>query len=279
MFTSPLLVCLGTLQIYNVQAGPIHVCNGASNVTLGASISTPPSKTPSVVYQGWVSSPNGRGTIDILSSCLFTVLLCTWTALHLNLPAANDGFWARVLRKARWMVQALVGPEFVLYFAVGQRYEAKESVIAFKQLGYPQWTLSHGFYANMGGFVLETRDGMSFPITARQLQHLVREGLLPFPAMDSKDVWDKSKADGIAKTLTCLQFIWLALQVFGRIAQHLPITTIELTTMGYILCALATYTQWAQKPLDIATPTILRCETSIADILLQAGQRAARPYR
>jgi hypothetical protein len=177
------------------------------------------------------------------------------------------------------MVQALVGPEFVLYFAVGQRFEAKESVKAFRQLGYPQWTLRHGFYANMGGFVLKPRGGVSFPITARQLHYLVQKRFLPFPAIGSKDVWDKSKADGFAKVLTCLQLVWLAVQVFGRIAQHLSITTLELTTMGYILCAFATYTQWAQKPLDIETPTILRCETSLEEILIQAGECAANPYQ
>src|SRR5438045_2076093 len=34
-----------------------------------------------------VTSPEIRGTFNILWSCLFTLLICTWTIQHLNVPA------------------------------------------------------------------------------------------------------------------------------------------------------------------------------------------------
>ena len=33
-----------------------------------------------------ISTNKIRGTIDILWSCLFTIIACTWTVQHLNVP-------------------------------------------------------------------------------------------------------------------------------------------------------------------------------------------------
>jgi hypothetical protein len=228
---------------------------------------TAPVSDPHVLVWGWVWNGNSRGTFDILSTCVFTTFLCTWTALHLNIPAPDESYHAGCFRKLRWMVQGLVGPEFVLYFAVGQRYEAKMSVEAFTKDGYDSWTMCHAFYANMGGFVLYPRDDMHFPVTARQLHYLVVNNFVPYPMLDKKTVQDKSKADGFAKALTSLQIIWLLLQLSARLWQRLPITTLELTTLTYVICGLGCFWQWAQKPLDVATATPIMCEKSIQEIL------------
>jgi hypothetical protein len=38
----------------------------------------------------FVVSPEGRGTLDMLWSSLFTIIACTWTILHLNVPEQQD---------------------------------------------------------------------------------------------------------------------------------------------------------------------------------------------
>lgn len=228
---------------------------------------------------GWVSSPDGRGTIDILTSCLFTISLCTWTALHLNIPAQNEPHWKYILRKARWMLQTIAGPEFVVWLAVGQRFEARESVRKFKELGYEQWTIRHAFYANMGGIFVHAKDCGPFPITARQVHYLVAEKYLPYPDIRMPEVWDKSKADIFTKCFVCGQISWLVLQVVGRLVQQLPITTLELITLSYVLCTFATYIMWLHKPLDVETPTHIKLDVSIGEILVRAGPAAAEPYK
>lgn len=234
---------------------------------------------------GWVSSPNRRGTIDILWSCIFTIFLCTWSALHLNLPAPDERFLRYALRKAKWMLQTLAGPEFVVWLAVGQRYEAQESVRIFEKAkipsksGYTKWTLRHGFYANIGGIVIQTPDCGPFPVTARQVHYLVAAKHMEFPDISMEEVWDKSKADLFTKFLACGQICWLLLQVVGRLIQHLPITTLELVTLSYVLCALATYIMWLDKPLDIETPTLIKLDVTMSEILVQAGSIASQPYK
>ena len=38
------------------------------------------------IVHGWQPEPSGRGTWSIVWSCLTTVLLCSWSALHLPVP-------------------------------------------------------------------------------------------------------------------------------------------------------------------------------------------------
>ena len=230
---------------------------------------------------GWVGSPNGRGTFDILWGSLFTIFLCTWTSLHLNIPALHEKYMQRWFRKLRWMTQAIMAPEFIVAFATGQKVEAARSVEMWKRSGYPGWTMRHGFYANMGGFVLKPRDSKPFPVNSKQLHYLVTRDYTPFPSISGKEIWDKSKQDGFQKLLTMVQTGWFVIQVLGRAIQHMPVTTLELTTFTYVFCTFASYYQWSNKPLDVESPTIITISKSTAEILVEAGNMpgASKPYQ
>lgn len=229
--------------------------------------------------KSWVDQPNTRGTFDIIQSSFLTTFLCTWTCLHLNVPAAKEGAFKPILRKFRWMVFTILGPEFVVALALGQRADAKRVRDRLHELGYSQWTLRQSFYANMGGFVLHPRDSMPFPIHGLQLVYLVKEGYTTLPSMTSDEIADKSKADFLTKALVCLQTGWFVVQCFGRSQQGLPLTSLELTTIGYVWCTWAMYAQWLSKPLDIAVPTVLSIKASTAEILHKAGHEATETYR
>ena len=227
--------------------------------------------TASDIREGWVSSPNGRGTLDIVWSCLITIFLCVWTSLHLNVPASHETYVQRWARKLRWCVQATMAPEFVVGFATGQKVEARKSIEMWRRSGYHGWTMRHGFYANMGGFVLQPRASKPFPVNAKQLHYLVTRGYMNFPTTTSKEIWDKSKQDGFQKAFTMLQTGWFVVQVLGRAIQHLPVTTLELSTFSFVFCTFASYYQWSHKPLDVESPTVINIEATTADILVEAG--------
>ena len=77
----------------------------------------------------WIPSPSSRGSSDILQSCLITIGLCVWTAVHLNIPE-NDRpsiLWvsSQSWRKVYWLLIGLVAPEVLIYTAWMQRAEAK----------------------------------------------------------------------------------------------------------------------------------------------------------
>ncbi|KAJ9640402.1 hypothetical protein H2201_002552 [Coniosporium apollinis] len=214
---------------------------------------------------GWVDSPDTRGTIDIIWSCLGTLFLCSWGVLCLNVPAASDGYWRVVGRKLRWMCLAVYGPEFILVSAMGQWYSARASVRAFRLLQHEEWTLRHAFFADMGGVVLAAPDGALVPVNAYQVLYLVKEGYMPMPQISLKAIDDKDKANGFARLIVVLQTVWFVSKCIGRAAQGLAVTTFELTTLAFVFCTLATFFCWRHKPLDVDTPIVLHTLTTLTE--------------
>ncbi|KAL9608011.1 MAG: hypothetical protein Q9167_007129 [Letrouitia subvulpina] len=228
---------------------------------------------------GWVHQPNTRGTLDILWDCLVTIFLCTWTVLCLNVPAPSDSQLTIIVRKLRWMAYAIIGPEFVLGAAAGQYKDAQRAVSAFKEMGYPKWTMRHAFFADMGGFMLCPRDSKPFPVNNKHIQWLVTHKFLEFPKVTEEDIWDKSKADRLVKYIVCLQICWLLVNVVARVIQNLAVTTMELGAVSIVFCSIATFFCWLHKPADVRTPICLATSSSTAEILLSAGPDAKAPYR
>jgi hypothetical protein len=75
---------------------------------------------------GWVSDDNQkRGTISLLYNCLFTIFLCTWSAMHLNVPGENDSPLRIFLRKCTWMLIGVLAPEAVAIIAIDEWYLAR----------------------------------------------------------------------------------------------------------------------------------------------------------
>lgn len=262
----------------DISLGVIHMSlspNTALNTTgepTGLNASTP-------ALRGWVDQPNGRGTIDILWSCASTFFVCVWVMLHLNVPAPEDTIYTLFWRKIKWVVWALLAPELLMLFASGQWASAKRSVVDMKALGYEDWSMIHAFYADSGGFVFQARGSQAFPVTAKQVWYLVQAKYMQIPSITTKEIWDKSKVDRVGKTIAGLQAGWLIVQVIARGVQHLPITLLELSTVAILVCTGATFFFWFYKPLNVGTPTILYSNTSVKDILIQAGSAANVPFR
>ena len=120
-------------------------------------------------FHGWVDQPNYRGTFDIIQSCLLVLLTCTWTMLHVNLPAQTDTYFTTWLRKFRWALLAVLAPEVVTLFAACQWSSARSGIQEMYTLGITHWTIFHGFYADSGGVILHTPDMPPFPVNTRAL--------------------------------------------------------------------------------------------------------------
>ena len=64
--------------------------------------------------------PSGRGTIGLVTSCLLTLSLCVWTALHLNCHPPGTSTFKKFWIKVLWAGIALIAPEYVLWRAIHQ---------------------------------------------------------------------------------------------------------------------------------------------------------------
>jgi squalene monooxygenase len=259
-------------SIYEARRGRLLRSNIAFSVAL-ITVSMASSKTV-----GWTPSPSGRGTLDILFTNFVALFVCVWTVLHHNLQARHDGFWTVFFRKCRWAALAVCAPEILTLFAVMQWNAANISVKEMGGLGNNKWTRVHAFYANAGGFVLETPGFPPFPINATSIYYLCSRNRIKFPTITRENIWDRSKADHFAKGLAFLQAGWILLQITARTSQRLTITPLELFTAAFIVPSLATLYFWASKPQNVAEPTVISVDWTIAELLLSAGDMAKDPY-
>ena len=81
------------------------------------------SDVPQTVH--WVDPPQTRGTFGLLVSLSATLLLCVWTALHLNIPRQGESAIGKFTRKLGWTLLALFAPELVVFAAWRQWVSAK----------------------------------------------------------------------------------------------------------------------------------------------------------
>ncbi|KAF2866660.1 hypothetical protein BDV95DRAFT_504241 [Massariosphaeria phaeospora] len=231
--------------------------------------------TTNTQFHSWKPEPLVRGTFSILSSCLITMTLCVWTAVHLNLPThkkESEQTW----RKIKWLITALLAPEMVALIAYSNHrsntyYRSDHDDPEEANLNHPPrypWTLTHSFYAVMGGFALDTRGIPNFLPGNRQRVVVKGEGVhylasrMPhlIPDMSKASIKDKSKANSLTKTIVCIQAAWFCVQTFSRWSQRLSVSLLELNTLAHAICSLLIYFLWWDKPLDVEEPLLIQGE-------------------
>ncbi|KAG2098760.1 uncharacterized protein F5147DRAFT_640865 [Suillus discolor] len=194
---------------------------------------------------------NTRSLWDIILSCGLTLFACTWTAVHPNIPGMDEGKIAITSRRLFIMVIALIAPELMITWATRQFFSA-------------QWTITHGFFAWMGGFILYV-DGMPrATLTPDELMEFVRRGSVDMPVITEAEIEDRSKGDGLSKGIAVLQLVWFVTQLVARYIQNLPITLLEIDTLAVAALTCVPYALWWKKPKDVGRPYIVHLKATAA---------------
>ncbi|CAG8948237.1 unnamed protein product [Penicillium salamii] len=121
----------------------------------------------------FVTSPNTRGTLNIVWSCLAILLICTWSILHLNVPEQSittnrkeqyTRALTRVFWKIAWMAMNLLSPEWALGKALAD--SGSVSCVAadfdeFSEMDDVPWTRTHTYFVNMGGIAIHFDESTS----------------------------------------------------------------------------------------------------------------------
>jgi hypothetical protein len=94
-------------------------------ISTAAPVDTSANYTKSHEFVGYVSEPNVRGTASLLLSCVLTLVLCVWSALHLNVPQYNASRIACLLCNVRWIITGVYAPELVVFTAWRQWASAR----------------------------------------------------------------------------------------------------------------------------------------------------------
>jgi hypothetical protein len=66
---------------------------------------------------GWVANPSGRGTVSLVLSCILTLGVCVWSAMHLKIPSVTGTEQQIWWRNIRWTFMGVSGLKLVTYVA------------------------------------------------------------------------------------------------------------------------------------------------------------------
>ncbi|CZR66680.1 uncharacterized protein PAC_16581 [Phialocephala subalpina] len=176
----------------------------------------------------YVSSTNTRSTLDIIWSCLLTIVACTRSVQHLNVPEEREG------RDPGWMRLA-------------------------REDGVP-WSSNHTLFADMGGSVirsyvpeqlktpmppgtdastLKSKFGNPFHINASELYRLPEAGMLErLPFVSEEELLDKSKGDNFVRLITIAQILWMVVLITACGIRHVAISQLEVGITAFAACAI-----------------------------------------
>ena len=225
------------------------------------------------LVHGWVSTDCGRGTSDILWSCLATILLSVWTVIHLPVPCCSRFEQGKLISGEpsqswrNWVIRSgivpavigVIAPEFMTYMAMGDLYAAW---LIQRQMRQMNWTLTHAFFLHMGGFCLETPSGLRMQFEVNQLLSAIANSadwLRQLEKVEEHHINDHAKSNPITKFIACGQALWLVTQIISRVHQHKAVTLLEVSTTAYAVCALTAYLAWWNKPQNPTLPITISC--------------------
>ena len=208
------------------------------------------------LLHGWQAEPHGRGTWSIVWSCLATNFICTWPALHLNVPK-HHGQWYLLSRKIGWMSVAAIAPEFILYRSVNNFFGARALSKYFIRRGLHEWTLTHTQFAFADGFWTRTSAGKPSPCDAKKLCQLIENGAIDGPSISKAELMSRGKSDWSVKLIAVLQIIWFVVQTLVRAIQHYQTTVLEIITVVFAFCSVLIYGFSWHQPQGLEYPVVL----------------------
>ncbi|KAF4609604.1 hypothetical protein D9613_012259 [Agrocybe pediades] len=229
---------------------------------------------------------NKRSIWNIIYSCLATLFACSWVSVHPNVPTPCLSGIKHGIRRLELMVWSIIAPEYTIFWATAQWVSARKIETKYKGTG---WTKTHGFFLQMGGFMLYESNSTQRlgTLSIDTFEDLVESKKIKFPEISYEEIKDRSKGDGLAKALVLTQTTWFIIQLIARYSQRLVITEIELTTSAFAVLNGAMYFLWWSKPLDVqcADPVYLvgdsddsgERQTSAMSVLSHPNNRVPHP--
>lgn len=149
------------------------------------------------------------------------------------------------------MLCAVIAPELVIIWAMRQWCFARRVA---KRYRVRNWSMTHGFFIQMGGFMLCWDGKEVSPLTLEEMELLYSRGTIDFPDITQRQIEDKSKGDGLSKSLVVLQTLWFVVQCVARAISGMVITELELVTLGFAVLNGVLYFLWWNKPLNVQCP-------------------------
>ncbi|OOF92536.1 hypothetical protein ASPCADRAFT_517912 [Aspergillus carbonarius ITEM 5010] len=246
----------------------------------------------------FVTAPNTRGSLQILWSSLFTILACTWTVLHLNVPKYvpepdKKQFWKwlkwavhKYQHPVKWFLLTVVAPEVSFTKYWDDQSRGRSLFYHYEhELKDKGWTKTHLLFANMGvtpaGNETSPHDTASecnrssedpankfkdaFHLTATDVLKILlaeeENDKLSVPELRNvsvEEINDRSKTDIFMRLLAVGQIVWVVVQILSRWIYGLNVSQLEVTVVAFAFCAVGMYISNRGKPQGVNVPILFK---------------------
>jgi hypothetical protein len=205
---------------------------------------------------GWVPETQGRGTLTLLTSCLATIMLCTWIVIHPRISKRKNH---RLLHKLVLWAKTIIAPEFIAVEAAQEWIQARKVAKDASKTTNGELSVVQAFYIGMFGLQYRTSHGTRI-IWPNQFLWLLDQGMLDWKnhkewGLSVDVIKDKSNSDTTGKLFATSQVVWFVGQSIMRVCNGLPLAPLEAMTLSYVPLFTVAYLYWWTKPRDIETPS------------------------
>jgi len=207
-----------------------------------------------------------RSTSEIFFGCIITIILCSSYCIRPNLSypnASNIRVLCRKLNVSFWMCLC---PELIIIWALKQwrqasmfasKYSGKvfspnhtNGYFSMRTLLDRRWTVMHGQFVIMGGFLLFQDDRPVQVLSPQKFTDLLDSACIDPPSITKDEIKRKGSSLPILAAITLLQTIWFFTQCIARGARGFSLTQLEMVTLYLISTHALLLVFWWKKPLD-----------------------------
>lgn len=110
------------------------------------------------------------------------------------------------------------------------------------------WTLTHGFFIQMGGFIVYDGRKPYKVLTWERMLQSINAKEIDVPFIPETDILDKSKGDFLTKLFVVTQTTWFVFECFARWYMGLSLAELEVLTLAFAALNAAIYGIWWSKP-------------------------------
>ncbi|PNP50196.1 hypothetical protein THARTR1_09185 [Trichoderma harzianum] len=156
------------------------------------------------------------------------------------------------------MLCTIIAPELIMMAACANWLEARENhrqMQKYAEQDGVAWSLSHSYFANMGGFIVRGKPTQSqrhhdpYHLNGTCVYLLRKRGYITrLPNMTEAEIKDKSKGDMLAKLVALGQIVWSTVQIIARAVRRLPVSPLEVAVVAFAVSAVFIYGLYWNKP-------------------------------
>ena len=84
----------------------------------------------------WSLPDTRRSTWALIETCILTLVLCSWTAIHLDIPPPNRrrSFSTWIWKRLKWSIVGILAPEYLLWIAFMEYWESRQICLELEKV-------------------------------------------------------------------------------------------------------------------------------------------------